>query len=168
VIIIVFCFIAIIPYQANSQEICSLVIEIIAPPAARDTTFNFEIITDSGTETVEFFESNLIEIEAPETIMITELVETGWTLESIECEQGEDNCGEGGEFIPCLNITINEDINSITAECLDTDTASCTFTNVPSPPHIPTLSEWGLIATAGLLVIIGFLAIRKRQLRTIS
>jgi len=34
--------------------------------------------------------------------------------------------------------------------------------------NVPTLSEWGLIATAGLLGIIGFIVIRKRQLITNS
>ncbi|MEM7009723.1 MAG: IPTL-CTERM sorting domain-containing protein [Thermodesulfobacteriota bacterium] len=32
--------------------------------------------------------------------------------------------------------------------------------------NVPTLSQWGLIATAGLLGIIGFLVIRRRQLAT--
>jgi len=163
-IIIVFCFIAVSSDQANAQDICSLVIEKVSPPSARNTSFNFEIITDEGTETVEFFESSQIEFEAPETITITELVEKGWTLESIECDQGKDNCGEGGEFIPCLNITINEQANSITAECFDTDEGSCTFTNVPSPPHIPTLSKWGYILLATALGLIGYIVIKRKQL----
>lgn len=34
--------------------------------------------------------------------------------------------------------------------------------------NVPTLSQWGLIATAGLLGIIGFIIIRRRQLTTNS
>ncbi len=36
------------------------------------------------------------------------------------------------------------------------------------PRSVPTLSQWGLIATAGLLGIIGFIVIRRRQLTTNS
>jgi len=141
-----------------------LVIEKVAPPAARDTSYTFEITTDEGTETVEFFEFNNIEFEAPETITITEILQPGWILQSIECEQGSEKCGDGAEFIPCLTITVNEETNSITAKCLDTDSGSCIFTNVPAPKHVPALSEWGLIAMAGLLGIIGFIVIRKKRL----
>ncbi len=34
----------------------------------------------------------------------------------------------------------------------------------PEPELIPTLSEWGLIAMAGLLGIVGFMVVRRRQL----
>ena len=33
----------------------------------------------------------------------------------------------------------------------------------PSPAMVPTLSEWGLIAMAGILGIVGFIAIRRRK-----
>ncbi len=34
---------------------------------------------------------------------------------------------------------------------------------IPGPAPIPTLSEWGLIAMAGVLGIAGFMIIRKRK-----
>ncbi len=33
----------------------------------------------------------------------------------------------------------------------------------PSPAMVPTLSEWGLIAMAGILGIVGFMIIRRRK-----
>lgn len=41
------------------------------------------------------------------------------------------------------------------------------FVDVPPPPtitNVPTLSEWGLIAMAGILGIAGFIVIRRRQI----
>jgi hypothetical protein len=160
------CLFALNSHKAYAQELCSLVIEkVVLPPQppGRETAFTFEIITENGTETSDF-NSTVIEFEAPQSVTVTELLTPEWTLQSIECEQGSENCGDGAGLIPCLTITVNEETNSITAECLDTDSGSCIFTNVPAPKHVPTLSEWGLITMAGLLGIIGFIVIRKKQL----
>ena len=40
--------------------------------------------------------------------------------------------------------------------------AECTFFNI-IPTRIPTLSEWGLIAMAGILGIVGFMVMRRRK-----
>ncbi len=97
------------------------------------------------------------------TITITEEVPPGWILDNIVCVEGTSDCGSG-EFEPCLRITIDEETNSITATCEDDDEGSCTFFNSQQPPPtVPTLSEWGLIAMAGVLGIVGFMVMRRRK-----
>lgn len=46
------------------------------------------------------------------------------------------------------------------------DNQECTDSGVCTVPEraVPTMSEWGMIATAGVLGIIGFIAIRRRKL----
>ncbi|MCZ6865704.1 MAG: IPTL-CTERM sorting domain-containing protein [Candidatus Dadabacteria bacterium] len=51
---------------------------------------------------------------------------------------------------------------------LDHETKGLAFDCVVPPPgffarEIPTLSEWGLIAMAGVLGIVGFMVIRRRK-----
>ncbi len=43
-------------------------------------------------------------------------------------------------------------------ECVNWD-----FFEPPPPTNVPTLSEWGLIAMAGILGIVGFMVIRRRK-----
>ena len=37
------------------------------------------------------------------------------------------------------------------------------ITPAPIPSNVPTLSQWGLIAMAGILGIVGFMVIRRRK-----
>ena len=64
--------------------------------------------------------------------------------------------------VPCLNITIDEATNSITAQCIDNDVGSCTFTNVLIARNVPTLSQWGLISLIVIMGIVGFIFYRRR------
>ncbi len=50
--------------------------------------------------------------------------------------------------------------------CRERLTIGCGFGPPPPAPsrNVPTLSEWGLIAMAGLLGIVGFMVIRRRQI----
>jgi hypothetical protein len=59
------------------------------------------------------------------------------------------NLGDG-PFCDIENIT--------TGECNET-IGLCT----EAPAAIPTLSEWGLIAMAGVLGIVGFMVLRRRK-----
>jgi len=159
-LIIGFLFVTFIE-SANAQ-ICVLTIEKVAIPAD-DTPFDFIISGDLDDEVT------LLDPDDPEvhidldegTVTVTEELPPGWELESIECEEQDNGCGD----TPCLNITIDEESNSITAQCIDDDEGSCTFTNTftPEPREVPTLSQWGLIAMAGILGLVGFMIIRKRK-----
>ncbi len=150
--------------RAGAQEQpCTATIQKVADPAD-DTTFNFSIsgdivgelnLSDPGDP------STFVGLGIDDTITITENVPPGWTLASIECTEGTSDCGTG-VFEPCLTATVVG--NSVTFFCEDNDLATCVFTNVRSSDPIPTLSEWGLIAMAGLMAVVGlFIVMRRRK-----
>jgi len=72
------------------------------------------------------------------------------------CVLSEGNCNEDQEFQECDGVGIEWVFKT---EC--SEVARCPDPKVTSP--IPTLSEWGLIALAGTLGIIGFMVIRRRK-----
>ncbi len=154
--------------QVSAQSGCIISIEKIANPDD-DTEFDFTV---SG---IANFEMPLSDPSLPEfgfdfpvgtEVTVLEEVTPGWVLDDIVCTEGTTNCGNDA-FEPCLRITIDLETNSITAFCEDNDEGSCTFTNsrIPPPPlaQVPTLSEWGLIAMAGILGIVGFMVIRRKK-----
>jgi hypothetical protein len=90
-----------------------------------------------------------------ETYLVVENPTPGWVLDNIICE------GEG--------VAFNFDTeNAVQVACLTgLGSGSCTFINVrdSSPREIPTLSEWGMIAAAAGLMMVGvFFAVRKRRI----
>lgn len=145
----------------GSDPICVLNIEKVSIPAD-NTPFDF-IITGDGSGQFSLSDpgnpTTFIELDDPQTVTVTEELPPGWELDKIECTELPNDCGD----TPCLNITINEETNSITAQCLDNDEGTCTFTNVKLPTNVPTLSEWGLIAMASILGIVGFMVIRRKK-----
>ncbi len=149
--------------RAVAQD-CKVSITKSASPA-NNFTFVFVATGESGEFTSELKDPDSPEtsfgMNVGETETVTEEDANGWALESIVCTEGVTNCGGPGEFVPCLTATV--DGNSVTFECLDSDTASCVFTNVVAPSNIPTLSEWGLIAMAGILGIAGFMVVMRRR-----
>ena len=46
---------------------------------------------------------------------------------------------------------------------LDFQFSECVNWDFPEPEGIPTLSEWGLIAMAAILGIVGFMVLRRRK-----
>ena len=149
--------------HAQLDNNCIITINKVSVPDT-DTEFNFLV---TGVQETIFSlsdpsnPSQLLGINVQQSLTVTEDVVPGWRLESIECVEGVTNCGMDG-FEPCLSATV--DGNSVTFECLDNDTASCTFTNVQSVSNIPTLSEWGLIAMAAVIGGAGiFMTLRRRK-----
>jgi len=143
---------------------CNVVIEKVEEPDT-DRIFDFEVLGGFNPDfTLRGGESDNVGLGIDEVIQIREDIPEGYTLE-IECVQGTSNCGGQGVFAPCLGIQKLEDGTGVIVECLDNDEGSCTFTNVLAiePRNVPTLSEWGLIAMAGVLGIIGFIVIRRRK-----
>jgi len=146
--------------QVKAQG-CLLTIEKVATPA-NNVPFPFSItgnITSEFTLMVPGNTTDITGLEVGQVITITEEPPAGWELGGIECVQGTTGCGA----VPCLNITIDEATNSITAQCLDNDEGSCTFTNVLIARNVPTLSQWGLISMIVLLGIVGFMVMRRRK-----
>jgi len=131
-------------------EVCEITIIKEALPAD-NTVFTFDFssgesfnLTDPASNTTGFF----IGVEQSEGV--TEIVPAGWELVDIECS------GVGVVIVPIEN--------GREFTCLKIfDTATCTFRNEGPPPIVPTLSEWGLIALAGILGIVGFMVLRRRK-----
>ncbi len=68
-----------------------------------------------------------------------------------------------GEGFPTDLVTINT-ATAVLTTILELPVCSDAMVFIEIPPRpIPTLSEWGLIATAGVLGIIGFFALRRRR-----
>jgi len=152
--------------DVQAQDGCLLEMRKSANPAD-DRVFDF---LQTGPEDQES-EFGLSDPDNPTTVRvipfggavnITELVPSGWKLDSIECVNGTNNCGPG-TFIPCLDIIPNLETNSIVAFCLDNDEGSCTFTNVFDPRAVPAISVYGLIAMAGVLGLIAFFVLRRKK-----
>ncbi|HSC35276.1 MAG TPA: IPTL-CTERM sorting domain-containing protein [Thermodesulfobacteriota bacterium] len=143
---------------------CAIGIEKIEIPD-QDTPFDFEVtgtILDSVTLSDPSDPTFNFGINIDDTVTVTELVPPGWELASIECIEGTNQCGIG-VFEPCLRATVIG--NSVTFFCEDIDEAFCVFTNVRViNENIPTLSEWGLIAMAGIMGLTGlFIVMRRRK-----
>jgi hypothetical protein len=75
------------------------------------------------------------------------------------CCQSEGDCVDSTEGpIACIVESVVED-----AICNE-DTRLCeTILQPRSERQIPTLTEWGLMAMAGLMGIVGFIVIRRRK-----
>jgi len=136
------------------EERCNITIEKEAPEGG-DTEFPFNIFSDGLDEDFDLSDGQTIpfnDLPLDTTFTITETVPDQWSLDSIVCD---------GDAV--FDESVNEDSVEIT--CNSTGDISCTFTNSRIPPvtNVPTLSEWGLIAMAGILGIVGFMVIRRRK-----
>jgi len=128
---------------------CSITIEKKAL-ADNGTLFDF---TAPGSSDPNFAleDNDYIEllIDSGENVDVTEIVPGGWVLEAIECSLPD-------------GVLITDIPDGRNFACSPGGTADCVFINRPIR-NIPTLSEWGLIAMAGVLGIVGFMAIRRRK-----
>jgi len=106
-----------------------------------------EFSLPAGTSTNEF-------LVVGESVVVSEIPLEGWELVEVECEDGG----------PGLNVFVDDE-NRVIADCLSQGFAECTFTN-RALSNIPTLSEWGMIAAAAGLVMVGvFFALRRRAVK---
>jgi hypothetical protein len=84
-------------------------------------------------------------------LTITEQLTPGWQLDDVVCDVTIEGVIptviDGGVSLECAN---------------NAGVATCTFFNIHLRP-IPTLTEWGLIAMAGLMGIAGFLVVIRRR-----
>ncbi len=101
----------------------------------------------------------------------TEVGETGFTMERINALAFHPITGElyGTTVLPLPETSRLVTVNTETGEATVVgDLPNCADGLVfkPLPPiitEVPTLSEWGLIAMAGILGIVGFMVIRRRK-----
>jgi hypothetical protein len=150
---------AVSPRQAvagTGPQGCSIGITKEAIPPV-DLSFDFlaessvdpdhEFSLPAGTSTNEF-------LTPGESVVVSEIPLEGWELINVECEDGG----------PGLNVFVDGE-NRVIADCLSVGFAECTFTN-KAVSNIPTLSEWGMIAAAAGLVMVGvFFALRRRAVK---
>ncbi len=136
---------------AFGQGACSAVV-IKEAPGGSGVLFPFEVTSDGK-------EPFLVGIEGGGSeggtfnsgVTVTELPLAGWRLSGVECE----STGATG-------FEITE--NGFTATCDGGGDVTCMFTNVSAVSNIPTLSEWGMIAAAAGLGLVGvFFAVRRRK-----
>lgn len=83
----------------------------------------------------------------------------GFAQIQVTCCQQEGSCydnSEGGGALACPNGMFVDG-----AVCNETD-GVCVAQSASVNP-VPTLSEWGLIAMAGVLGIVGYLVVRRRR-----
>lgn len=132
---------------------CSIVTTKVAPGAG-DYEFVFDGIQDGffqftmadGGSAGSFFENG-------DFVIITEKPQNGYKFGGIECES------EPG-------IIVTQIPNGWTIECVDENqgAAVCDVFNDPFSNPIPTLSQWGMIAAAAGLGLVGvFFAVRRRK-----
>jgi exosortase sorting signal-containing protein len=133
---------------------CDVTIVKSALPAD-DTLFDFSVDGNGGDFTLSDPSDTAEEINIGEgdTLTIIEQLPLGWQLDDVVCDVTI------GGIIP----TVID--GGVSLECSSSSgVAGCTFFNSLAPRPIPTQSEWGLLAMAGVLGIIGLLAIRRRKL----
>jgi len=122
--------------------------------------FDFLVNPSAGDDfiiTVASGNSNGFGLNFGQSAVISEIIPEGWELTDIEC------ITVGGVI-----ATWDVDANELFVECLTVGGAACTFTNVLVSRNIPTLSEWGMIAAAAGLAMIGvFFAIRRRKAQAV-
>ena len=145
-----------------SAQFCSVQICKSAEDSG-DTEFPF--IAVDINEMVESFslpgggEGSCIQTSIPLGQPLTVFEESlpGWVLDHIECE------------LIGVDFQILDDGNTLELLCnVPTVNGGCTFFNIrgETVSNIPTLSEWGMIAAAGGLGLIGvFFAVRRRRMQ---
>jgi hypothetical protein len=141
-------------------EICKSAPELPVPTNSEDAVvFPFTVTQGGNSESGGIAANSSCEGLAfsGDDFVIVEDFFPGWILESVECSDA-----------PGVNVTPIE--NGVSLDCLGPSEITCTFTNIRgiTPTNIPTLSEWGVIAAAGGLVLIGvFFAIKRRKAQAV-
>lgn len=122
--------------------------------------FDFLVEFAGGTGFAEFFggQTVVVNISSGEDITLTELPNPGWVLAERSCEATSAGI-EVTEIEDGVIFNCSQAIEGVVQ-------AECTFVNVSTAANIPTLSEWGMIAAAAGLGIVGvFFVLRRRAVR---
>jgi hypothetical protein len=144
--------------HAGAQLACG--VGIIKRAGDTATLFDFLVNPSAGDDfiiTVASNDDNGFGLNFGQSAVISEIVPDGWALTDIEC------ITDGG-----ATATWDVNANEVFVECLTVGTVNCVFTNVPVNRNIPTLSEWGMIAAAAGLALVGvFFVIRRRKVQAV-
>ena len=145
--------------NASAQE-CEIIICKTAEGAG-DLLFPFTIDNGGMIEEFNLIGGELCRLEFFTGSTDLDIVEgpvPGWVLSDVQCD-------ESG-----LTITSIENGVNVVCDGPNSGTGSCTFINVQgvTSTNIPTLSEWGMIAAAAGLAMIGvFFVIRRKKAQAV-
>jgi hypothetical protein len=141
--------------DAGAQE-CDINVNKVAN-VEDGTVFTIIVETQFGTSEIDLLAGEGFGQSSATTNIntITEDVPPGWVLSDVVCDEVD-------------GIIITRVPNGFRSECtVPTGVAqtTCTFINVQgSASNIPTLSEWGMIAAAAGLGLVGvYFAVRRRR-----
>ena len=139
---------------------CAIQVIKIAEGAPEGQLFDFQVELEGNIGFAQF----PVGITVPAIfgqgapVTITEIPTPGWTLADVICEIGP-------------GATVTEIEGGAIFQCLDPEggfKGGCTFVNVRTAAPIPTLSEWGMIAAAAGLTMVGvFFAVRRRRAQAV-
>ncbi|MEW6144560.1 MAG: IPTL-CTERM sorting domain-containing protein [Thermodesulfobacteriota bacterium] len=131
-------------------------IEVAKVARAENLGFDFQSVDDGSVFDFTVFSgtSQLIAFDPGSEITVTETVPPGWRLEDIICFND--------------GIATTEIENGVIATCfIPGGFVECVFFNVETDA-IPTLSEWGMIAAAAGLGLVGvWFAARRRRAQAV-
>lgn len=143
-------------YAQCNVVICKEAPELPEPQSEDDLVFfPFRISDGDVDEFIEIPANSKCAIDSfgGDDYQIREEFFRGWILDNVECSDSV-----------LVDVTPIE--NGVSLDCLGGTEITCTFTNVrgSSATNIPTLSEWGMIAAAVGLALIGvFFAVRRKR-----
>lgn len=144
-------------HVANSAD-CTVLIRKFAEPED-GTLFRFNYEEDGVPGIADLSSGTGFNMFFTGSGFVEEVPPPGWVVDDIVCSEIEG-----------IIFTIVR--NGVEIECEDfmgTVETNCTFFNVPgsSAASVPTLSEWGMIAAAAGLGLVGvFFAVRRRKALT--
>lgn len=120
------------------------------------TTFFFRALIGGVKSEFTLTPGDIIQLFVGESssMEVTESVPSGWALELTDC-------------MTSPGVTFTQIENGVHIDCnSSTGNAFCDFRNVQSKTisQIPTLSEWGMLAAAAGLMLLGvFFTVRRRR-----
>jgi hypothetical protein len=140
---------------SNAQERGCTIEATKSAPGAGSFEFVFEGLTPGGPIEFTLADGESTGGPLPEGLSVTifEAPQNGYRLAGLECESGP-------------GIVITNFNGGFSIECVDASDgdATCVINNVPIVNPIPTLSEWGMLAAAAGLGLLGVaFALKKRK-----
>ncbi len=146
-----FIYLSAVPGFSQDEDQCLIQISKIAPVGE---VFEFALNLNGAESTFfiqSFGEQENINAKKGDIVTITEVVPEGWRFEDIL-------------YFTISGVLVERVENGIKFRCIGPgfSNGAVAFINQPINP-IPTLSEWGMIAAAAGLMLVGvFFAVRKR------
>lgn len=161
VLLLIFIVSVVLPHRAEGgipQIGCGFT--IVKEAGGSDQIFNFLVNPSTGADfevpVTPGTDEGGFGLDVGESAEVSEIVPDGWIFQDV-------SCGIVGGGIS----VITDGSNSVFVSCPSPGLGFCTFTNVQTGA-IPTLSEWGMIAAAAGLAIVGvFFAVRRKRAQAV-